>query len=329
MKKIWLFFSVFFVMMGTTAYAHVKWFTNETPIKAPIEEIISPLFMIVSLVTALIISILPQLTEKVSHVSWIKKADEKISKGRKYTPLILRVGVSIGFLIQCGYKSMLAPEVHLTTVGFYLMILTIVCLWFPYGWSLKIASLSIVGMYLLGVKEMGMFHMVDYLFYLAIAAALFVQKTKYKHIGMPALYLGTGLSLCWVAVEKWIYPMMTMDVMVEHHIPTFGFSIKTFIVLSAFIEFVVGYLMMVGVLNRLLSVVLTGLFILTTTVFGGVEVSGHFIIHVILVVFIIEGTSFYKPPIKMHERKIDQIIFVFLNFLFILASIFLVYYRFG
>ena len=132
-----------------------------------------------------------------------------------------------------------------------------------------------------------------------------------------------------MAVEKWVYPYMTTDIIQRHNVPTFGFAPELFVVLSAFIEFVVGYLLVVGIFNRLLAVVLTILFILTTMIFGYTEVVGHAIIHIVLLIFIIEGISFYNPPVKMHTTRLDQMIFVFLNFIFVLSTFLLIYYRFA
>jgi uncharacterized membrane protein YphA (DoxX/SURF4 family) len=175
----------------------------------------------------------------------------------------------------------------------------------------------------------GWFHMLDYGFYLAIACALLVERTKIAALGFPFLYLGTGLSLCWVAVEKWVFPGMAIDIIHHHGVPTFGFAPDSFVVMAAFIEFVVGYLLVVGILNRLLSLVLTGIFVSTTMLFGLTELAGHFMIHIVLLIFIIEGVGFYKPPIRMHKTKLDQMVFVSLNFIFVLSTFVLIYYRFA
>ncbi|MFZ3590744.1 hypothetical protein ACOI1C_16195, partial [Bacillus sp. DJP31] len=66
-------------------------------------------------------------------------------------------------------------------------------------------------------------------------------------MGLPILYLGTGLSLCWIAVEKWVYPELTISIIQHHGVPKFGFPYDIFIVLAAFIEFIVGYLLVVGI----------------------------------------------------------------------------------
>ena len=111
-----------------------------------------------------------------------------------------------------------------------------------------------LGLFLYIWSYSGWFHMLDYGFYLAIIGVFLVGRTKLEKTGFPFLYLGTGLSLCWVAVEKWVYPYMTTDIIERHGVPTFGFAPELFVVLSAFIEFVVGYLLVVGILNRLLAV---------------------------------------------------------------------------
>ncbi|MCP3763760.1 hypothetical protein NLX67_15400 [Domibacillus sp. A3M-37] len=76
---------------------------------------------------------------------------------------------------------------------------------------------------------------------------------------------------------------MTLDIVSAHHVPTFGFDPAVFIVIAAFIEFIVGYLLVVGILNWVVGVVVTVIFIMTTMLFGFKEIIGHFMIHFILV----------------------------------------------
>lgn len=193
----------------------------------------------------------------------------------------------------------------------------------------KVGALAIFYLFVDMTFRAGWFHMLDYGFYLAIIVALMLEKTKLSNWGFPFLYLGTGLSLCWIAVEKWVFPLMAVDIIQHHGVPTFGFSPEAFVSMAAFIEFVVGYLLVVGILNRILSLVLTGIFVSTTMLFGMTELVGHFMIHIVLVIFIIEGVSFYKPPINMHQKKLDQMVFVSLNFIFVLSTFILIYYRFA
>ncbi|WP_442598561.1 DoxX family membrane protein [Neobacillus sp. D3-1R] len=310
--------------------AHVKWFTEKEPEKVPIEEILSTEFIVLSLLIALFLALLSQFIPQLMKIPGVSRIDMKLDGYRKYSRYILKYGTAVAFILQVLKGTMFAPEFSIHhTWQTVLMWIIIVLLFIPHHFATKIASIIMLGLYIHIWSYSGWFHMLDYGFYLAIIGVLLVGKTRLETAGFPFLYLGTGLSLCWVAVEKWVYPIMTTDIIHRHHVPTFGFAPELFVVLSAFIEFVVGYLLVVGILNRLLAVVVTILFILTTTIFGYTEVVGHGMIHIVLIIFIIEGISFYHPPITMHKTRLDQMIFVFLNFLFVLSTFLLIYYRFA
>lgn len=312
------------------AQAHVKWFASVEPEKVNIEEILSPFFITISVLCAVILAVLSQVMGRVMDIPFASKIDLKLDSFRKYSRQLLKYGTAVSFILQVSYGTMFAPEftIHNTWQRVVMWII-IIFLLIPHHIATKIAALFMLGLFINIWSNAGWFHMLDYGFYLAIIGVLLVGRTRLETVGFPFLYLGTGLSLCWVAVEKWVYPTMTTNIIHHHHVPTFGFEPGIFVVLSAFIEFVVGYLLVVGILNRVLAVVVTILFILTTTIFGYTEVVGHAMIHIVLLIFIIEGVSFYHPPIKIHKTRMDQMIFVSLNFLFVLSTFLLIYYRFA
>ncbi|MFX3623427.1 MAG: DoxX family membrane protein [Ectobacillus sp.] len=329
-RNIALFVWVLLFLAPAWAYAHVKWFAETEAVKEPLENILSPLFMTVALLIAVLLAVLTQLLPFIMKIPIANRVDEQLGRYRKWSRYILKYGTALALAVQIMSGSILAPEFKVTAGAEMMWIwLTIVILLIPHHLATKVAALSLLGIFIYVLADVGLFHILDYGFYLAIIGVLLVGKTKLEEWGFPFLYLGTGLSLCWVAVEKWVYPGMSVDIIHHHHVPTFGFDPETFVVLSAFIEFVVGYLLVVGILNRLLAIVVTVLFVLTTTIFGYKEIVGHGIIHIILIIFIIEGVSFYYPPIAMHKTKLDQMIFVFLNFLFVLSAFLLIYYRFA
>jgi hypothetical protein len=310
--------------------AHVKWFTEVEPQKESIEQILSPLFMSLALTAAVVLGTLTLLIPKTTNWKQIQTWDARLSSLRKYSRYILKYGTAIALIIQVVNGTLFAPELpivnSLTTV---LAWISIALLLIPNHISTKIGAALLLGLFVSVTMNFGIFYMLDYGFYVAIIGVLLVGRTKYENVGFPFLYLGTGLSLCWVAVEKWVYPTMSLDIVANHHVPTFGFEPAVFIVMAAYIEFVVGYLLVVGILNRVLGLVVTVIFVLTTMLFGMKEIIGHFMVHIVLIIFIIEGVSFYNPPIKLHKTKIDQFVFVFLNFLFVLSTFILIYYRFA
>ncbi|MCR2822106.1 hypothetical protein [Lederbergia panacisoli] len=331
MKRIFQFIIVLGLIVSPFfVQAHVKWFTEVAPQKETIENILSPLFISLSIIAAIVLAILTLIIPKTTEWAPIKKADHWLSSFRKYSRDILKYGTAVSLIIQVFSGTLFAPEFHIgSTFVIVLVWITIGLLLVPHHLFTKIGSVLLLGLFIHVTLDNGIFHMLDYGFYVAIIGVLLVGNTKFEKIGFPFLYLGTGLSLCWVAIEKWVYPTMSLDIVINHHVPTFGFAPTTFIVMAAFIEFIVGYLLVVGILNRVLGVVVTVIFILTTLVFGMTEIIGHFMIHIVLIIFIVEGVSFYNPPIKMHKTRIDQFIFVFLNFIFVLSTFVLIYYRFA
>lgn len=321
---IMIVFSPFFV------HGHVKWFTNLQPQKESLETILSPLFLLIAVFVAVILAILTQILPKLMALRSFKHIDNKLDCLRKYSRYILKYGTAATLLIQVLSGTIFAPEFQVTSpITLIFIWLTIILLLLPNPFATKAAALLMLSLFIHVTASNSVFHMLDYGFYVAIIGVFLFEKTPYEEWGFPLLYLGTGLSLCWVAVEKWVYPGLSLDIIYVHSVPTFGFTPDIFIILSAFIEFVVGYLLVVGILNRLVAVILTGIFLMTTTLFGGLEIVGHFMIHIILLTFIIEGVSFYKPPIKIHQTKLDQMVFVFLNFIFTLATFLIIYYRFA
>lgn len=318
------------ILLPVITHAHVKWFATVEPEKVSIEQILSPFFITIALLCAVILAALSQVLGKLMDIPLAVKLDMTLDSFRKYSRYLLKYGTALSFILQVSYGTMFAPEFSIDELWqTVIMWIIIIFLLIPHHYSTKIAALFMLGLFIHVWSQAGWFHMLDYGFYLAIIGVLLVGKTKLETVGFPFLYLGTGLSLCWVAVEKWVYPMMTTEIIRHHQVPTFGFDADIFVVLSAFIEFVVGYLLVVGILNRVLAVVVTILFILTTTIFGYLEVVGHAMIHIVLLIFIIEGISFYHPPIKMHKTRLDQMIFVSLNFIFVLSTFLLIYYRFA
>lgn len=332
MKKatIFLLASLFLFSSGVTvAEAHVKWFTDVVPEKETITNILSPLFLGLALFTAVLLAVLTQVLPSLSKWGPLAAVDRTLDQWRSHTFKILKYGLAVTLLIQVFSGTLFVPEFEITsTLEVSLLWISIVLLLIPHHIATKAGALVTLVMLVMLTFSEGWFHMLDYGFYLAIVGTLILQRTQWQAWGMPLLYLGTGLSLCWVAVEKWVFPSMALDIIENHGVPTFGFAPEVFIVMAAFIEFIVGYLLVVGILNRLLSAVLTAIFISTTMLFGMTELIGHFMIHIVLIIFIIEGVSFYKPPVEMHNRRLDQLIFVSLNFIFALSTILLIYYRF-
>lgn len=328
MKRFFIIISLFFFLLPVTGFAHVKWFTETEAERASIDTIISPLFVLFALLSAVILSFLPYALKRLHRHKPSIKWESKVASFRPYTFAILQYGTAVALVIQIFTGALFAPElIALEGIWLWVTWIIILLLLIPMRLTVRAAGVLLLIMFAVTIYEHSWLHMLDYVFYLGIIFMFFFYRTKWNLWTFPMLYLTTGFSLCWVAAEKWVYPNMSADVLINHEVPTFGFAPDTFAMMLGYVEFIVGYLLIVGLLNRMLALVLTLIFFSTAILFGWLELIGHFPIHVILLTFIIEGVSFYKPPVQFHERTWQQTLFIAFNFIFVLSFILLAYYR--
>jgi hypothetical protein len=132
-----------------------------------------------------------------------------------------------------------------------------------------------------------------------------------------------------VALEKMIYPQWGLYVLEQNPQLSLGLPLQFFLLAAAFVEFSLGYLLIINLLQRPLALVITLVFFTTTLIFGKVEVIGHTAIHAALVVFLLEGPGgVFKPPIALHRGLRLRTAFAAVNFALLLAVL-IVPYSYG
>ncbi|EOV9528113.1 hypothetical protein ACE41A_12695 [Bacillus cytotoxicus] len=322
-----LFFLICVLFSPHIVQAHVKWFTHATPEKVPMEEILQPLFLVIAIFVTLVLAYLPVLIEKISKWKWAQACETALQSFTTHSLTLLKYGTVIALLLQVFSDSIFAIEFSTQKVRWIVWGI-ILLLILPYRIATQLGALGILILFLGVTIEHCLGCTIDYIFYVAVAISLFFYKEKAKKWTIPILYFFTGFSLCWVAMEKIIYPSMAIDVVTRYQVPTFGFPADVFVLLCAFIEFSIGYLLFIGILNRTLAVLVTVIFLSTTILFGITEIIGHFMLHIIFLIFLIEGTGQYSMPIKMYKLQVQQAIFIFAYYLLSLFTLLLLYHVF-
>lgn len=300
-------------MLNSTAVLHVKWFTEWSEDPLPMSEVITSNFLfwlLVTLAGLLLTSIFNEPLQKLSFIRWIHV---RLDQAKPYLTEILRVGLIISLTLQLLSDVFLAPDMEAKPIWIHLL-LGLAIIGMLHQKLLRMAAVMLAILYIYAIAEYGWLHGLDYIFYLGIIYYLSVYKTKAQETATPALYFFTGLSLAWVALEKMTIPDMTYRVVVEHGIPTFGFSVENFILIAAFIELGLAWTFIVGILNRFVSIIVTLVFITTTMVFGYIEIIGHTPIHAILIMFLIQGEGTFKTPFQFHHAPLLRYTFVLVNF---------------
>lgn len=319
-----------FVLIPMPAMSHVKWFTRSTDSSvASFSDLNHPAFwflLVLSVVTLALVTYADRFLEKWAPY---KKFNSYLESYSDRATLILRIFTGAALLLSWQADSMIAPELKIDSgiVGWYQFFLALGLL---LAKTTPLAGLGMIGLYFYAITQHGFFHMLDYLVYASIGYFLFVSSLPQHRLSqtkIPALYIGLGFSLCWAALEKVFFPHWGMDVLQQQPGLTMGLPPDFFLLSCAFVELCLGYLLIIGLLQRPLALTITLVFLTTSSFFGKTEVIGHTILHGALLVFTVIGPGrYYPPPIEFHQRLSLRAAFVAINFVIVIGGLGLLYH---
>lgn len=313
------------LVSSETAVAHVKWFSDFSFEDRPrtFSEVISPLFIGLTLLSAVVIGGLVLVEKRLQEVSWYNRLNDWLESYREQSLLVMRIGMGVTLLLSWQADTMLSPDLSTGPVIGWIQFFLACLLLFQV--TTPIAGLGVLGLYGVGIYEYGLFYMLDYLIFVGVGYYLIVTQIEDERIrgtAIPALYATLGFSLGWLALEKLVYPQWSLYILEQNPQLALGFDFQFFIYGAAFVELALGYLLIINLLQRPFSLVITLVFFTTTLVFGKVEVIGHTILHAALIVFVIEGPGrIYRAPITFHKQLKLRIAFAAINFILFLLLI--------
>ncbi len=290
--------------------AHVKWFCGAVDLTAPpvaFGHVLSPLF----LATAL--GFLVLVFAGLAADGWLAAVRPGLltTGGRlaRVEEWLVRAGIGVYCLLlwddaavaPWGHiaDAILTPELlgHDRIVDWLQIAVAVLVL---YRGTCGLAALALAGLVGLGVLRYGLFHMTDYVYFLGFAVYLALTSTqnpRWRRWRMPLLGAALGFSLMWTAIEKFLYPGWTAQILALHPDITAGFPIKTVIVIAGFVEFSLAFYLVTGRgLLRLGALALMVVFISAMPEFGHLDVVGHLPILAILTAVILRGAT------PLHDR---------------------------
>lgn len=312
------------VLAATPAAAHVKWFSEFSFRDQPrgVAQVMGPAFIALALLSVVVVAALVPID------AWLERRDEYQRLNRwlqsraSQSRLVMRVGTGSVLLLAWQADLVLLPDlpIHSAWEGWLQFGLALLLL---FEATTAVAGAGLVLLFGMGVARAGLYYMLDYVLVPGIAYYLIVtgmRDSRRAASGLPALYLAVGFSLCWVALEKLVWPDWGLYVLQQNPRLALGLDLRFFLTAAAFVEFCLGYLLIINLLQRPLALVITMVFFMTTLVFGKTEVIGHTLIHAALVVFILSGPgTVFRPPIALHRRMGLRTAFAAVNLVLLLA----------
>ena len=321
MRFFWVVILFFFT---ETAKAHVKWFSKQVSDQAPLplSALNTSTFWILFSLSAVTIAILVFADRKLENWARYRNWDEYFAKFADSGPLILRIFTGASLLLAWQADTMIAPDLKLTAPIWGWFQLAIACM-LLLRVTTPFAGAAMILLYGYAISQYGLFHLLDYLIYFGIGFFFLVSGSsslRVRELRIPALYATLGFSLCWVALEKIFYPTWGLDILRQAPALTMGLDHDFFLLACAFVEFSLGYLLIICLLHRPLALTITLVFFTTSAFFGKLEVVGHTLLHGALLVFIVNGqNSAYRPPIAFHKTLGLRVAFAAVNFAILFA----------
>ncbi len=311
--------SAFVALMPGRAEAHVKWFSEFSFTDRPLsfDEIASVTFGGLLALSVAVIVLFSWLDWRFAGAGWHRVIDRWLETRKSSGLTVMRVGAFAVLLLCWQADAVLVPALKAAApwIGWYQFLVALLLL---FDVTVPLAGVGLMGVYAIGIQQFGWFHMLDYVLFLGTAYYLIASSSSRDAIrktALPGLYATVGFSLCWVALEKLVYPKWALSILREHPVLSLGLEPEFFLVAAAFIELSLGYLLIICLLARPMALTITLVFFLTTMVFGKVEVIGHTMIHAALIVFLLEGPgSGLRPPARFHKTLPLRLAFASVNF---------------
>lgn len=204
----------------------------------------------------------------------------------------LRTCVAIHFVMMWSVGGIiLTPELRtdLHWLAWPQMIAALAVVFRRTAW---IAGLAILPLYWITGREYSWFHALDYLVFVGLAAYLILLSSNREAWllwrWLP-LRWGSGLTLLWAAVEKWLYPQRAVDVLNQQKQILMGLDPTLVGSLTAAVEFGLGLALLLPLASRrLAALALAVIFALAIIPYGRTDAIGHFILIAVLLALALE-----------------------------------------
>ena len=297
------------VFFPDIAEAHVKWFCGVLDLRAPplpLSRVLSPLF-IARAITFLALVSAGSFLDAVITRRWPRLVVHSLRLER-VEDFVIRLGVGAYALslwralavvpwAKVGDGAILTPDLFDSDLTVSI-IQVAVAVTLTSRRTTPLAGIGLITLYGIGVGRYGLFHMVDYVFFLGLAGYLILSVPYSDQLRRAcpwrvSLLAGSlGFSLMWTAIEKFLYPGWTDIVLAVHPDIAMGFPAPFVTVTAGFIEFSLAFYLVVGrTLLRPGALLFMMIFIAAIPEFGKLDAFGHLPIIAIFLVLILHGPT--------------------------------------
>ena len=293
---LWLASALPALLPGSAA-AHVKWFAsyNISAAPNPLGNVFSPFFGQLAVFSILLLWVVSRIETIGIGRTVIAGLDDLTAPLQARSEVLLRAGSGAFFIALWAQGAViLTPELatQVMWIGWLQAAIAIGLFW---RGTLALSGGGIVLLFCLGIRDYGLFHMLDYPIFLGLAGYLILSGWHIDPFGRPPTVLlrwSAAVTLMWASIEKWAYPDWTFPLLDLHPKITLGLSHSLFMTASGMVEFGCAFaLIWTPLVRRLAAVALVSTFTSAIFEFGKVDAIGHLPIIAAMLVFVAEPSG--------------------------------------
>lgn len=328
------------VLFPTIAGAHIKWFYPYDLSEAPrnMGEVLNPEFAalyVLSIVCIYVFFFIDRLWYRNRFLDGLL-GDLVVSQAS--AAWIIRGATAFLFVMLFFYglqnqALFLTPELHtdLPYVKWAQLAMVLAVFWRV---TTPIAGFGILALYAISIHYYGIYHLIDYMFFLGLAVFLILlplQSDRWTRIRYVTLFASTGLTIGWGAIEKFAYPQWTYPLLHDQPFLLMGMEPGFYMTLAGFVEFNLAFILLssASVASRMLALFLNSVFMLAIYMFGLIDAVGHAIIIAVLVVLAVRGPTSARYFLLLPSKTLwTEAYFMTGLYILMLNCLFLAYYGF-
>tara|TARA_R110000868_G_scaffold129751_2_gene338846 strand:- start:1192 stop:2319 length:1128 start_codon:yes stop_codon:yes gene_type:complete len=327
------------ILIASPAAAHIKWFEpfDVSAQPKPLDAVLSPTFVTFFLISVVLVYLFFVVDRIALRRGVMETFHQRLKVFDGLSILIMRGAAGLFFAstwamaIFGGIRFYLAPELIADEVWlpWFQLALALCAL---SRWTTPLLGAGILLLYALALHHYGVFHLIDYLIFPAVAYFFMATASAsygWKKSGFVTLYAVTGINFLWLSIEKFAFPDWTYPLLAKHPALLMGIAPETYMVLAGFVEFVIIFTLLgaASVATRLIAFAFQTLLVLGIFEFGLVDAIGHLMINAVLFVLIVRGPTDARYILVL-STKSPQMEAYFMTGLYYLAFVnaFILYY---
>ena len=328
------------VLLPTIAGAHIKWFypydLSETP--RNMGDVLSPDFAALYVLSIVCIYVFFFIDRLWYRKKFLNDQLGGLVVSQNIAGWIIRGATAFLFVMLFFYGMQnnalfLTPELHtdLPFIKWAQLAMVVAVFWRV---TAPVAGVGILVLYAISIRYYGVYHLIDYMFFLGLAVFLILlplQDERWARARYVTLFASTGLTIGWGAIEKFAYPQWTYPLLHDQPFLLMGMDPAFYMTLAGFVEFNLAFILLssASVASRMLALCLNTVFMLAIYMFGLIDAVGHAIIIAVLVVLAVRGPTTARYFLVLPSKTLwTETYFMTGLYILMLNCLFLAYYGF-